>query len=400
MLVPLMALSRPLVGLIASAVLLAAPGAAVAQPWEANQAVQRTITLDRDRTGELLVITPENFQRDGVHPVLLVFGGGPGWVPQLSAAMAMFDPECRKRGWVVVGLATPTGSKPTEPRATDVLRVLQEVRQIVRIEGNRVHVAGPSNGGTASLALAFERPDLVASVLAFPGAVSPKALPQVDRLRGIPVRLIVGSDDQVEWAESARALTERGKAAEVNIEYEIRPAQGHILRDLTAADLLDRLEPFRPRTGTLGPEIAAAWRVLDDFHTAAHLAQEDRYFAHFAPEGVFLGTDAEERWTEQFRAYAHPLFSKGRGWSYWLRERHVTLLPDGQTAAFDEILDHEKYGVSRGSGILRRVAAKPAGGADSPGWVISQYHLTFPIPNDLAERVTRMIRTESERRKK
>ena len=37
--------------------------------------------------------------------------------------------------------------------------------------------------------------------------------------------------------------------------------------------------------------------VLDDFHAAAAASDEARYFDHFSAEGVFLGTDATERWT-------------------------------------------------------------------------------------------------------
>jgi hypothetical protein len=37
--------------------------------------------------------------------------------------------------------------------------------------------------------------------------------------------------------------------------------------------------------------------VLDDWHQAASVADEARYFGYFAPNGVFMGTDATERWT-------------------------------------------------------------------------------------------------------
>src|SRR5439155_3716313 len=58
-------------------------------------------------------------------------------------------------------------------------------------------------------------------------------------------------------------------------------------------------------------------RVLDDFHDAAARADEERYFAHFAPEGVFVGTDAGERWDlKAFREYAHPHFAKGKAWTF------------------------------------------------------------------------------------
>lgn len=36
--------------------------------------------------------------------------------------------------------------------------------------------------------------------------------------------------------------------------------------------------------------------MLDDWHQAAAVADEARYFGHFAPNGVFMSTDATERW--------------------------------------------------------------------------------------------------------
>src|SRR5215468_6586601 len=70
--------------------------------------------------------------------------------------------------------------------------------------------------------------------------------------------------------------------------------------------------------------------LLDDWHAAAGAADENRYFGHFAPNAVFLGTDATERWTlEEFRRYAHPHFAKGRAWSFRALPRHVVSSPDG-----------------------------------------------------------------------
>lgn len=128
--------------------------------------------------------------------------------------------------------------------------------------------------------------------------------------------------------------------------------------------------------------------VLDALHHNASVADEPAYFALFAPEGVFLGTDATERWTvEEFRAYAQAPFSRGRGWTYVLRDgtRHIEFDPSGSVAWFDEILDNANYGETRGSGVLRRVDG---------AWKITQYHLTIPVPNDLAGPVVEMIRAQ------
>lgn len=129
---------------------------------------------------------------------------------------------------------------------------------------------------------------------------------------------------------------------------------------------------------------AEAAATLDDLHDAASKADGARYFGHFAADGVFLGTDATERWTvDAFRAYAKPHFDQGQGWTYVATERHVDVDAAGRYAWFDELLDNAKYGVSRGTGVLRR-----EGGA----WRVVQYHLTFPMPNALADELTRRIR--------
>ena len=47
--------------------------------------------------------------------------------------------------------------------------------------------------------------------------------------------------------------------------------------------------------------------VLDDWHQAASVADEARYFGHFAPNGVFMGTDATERWTAAQYNFSVPI---------------------------------------------------------------------------------------------
>lgn len=127
-------------------------------------------------------------------------------------------------------------------------------------------------------------------------------------------------------------------------------------------------------------DLSAVDLVLNQYHAAAADGDWEVYFDLMSDDGVFLGTDVGERWPrEVFREYA-----AGRsGWLYTPRERHVNFTPDGNTAWFDEILDSASYGTSRGTGVLIRT---------SNGWKISQYHLTFPIPNALSRKFTDEIK--------
>ena len=127
-------------------------------------------------------------------------------------------------------------------------------------------------------------------------------------------------------------------------------------------------------------DIAAINKVLDDYHQAAANGEWDIYFNLMSDDGVFIGTDAQERWVKQeFRQYS----SGSNGWVYPPQQRNVNITPDGLSAWFDEALLSQSYGSSRGSGVLIRTAV---------GWKISQYHLTLPIPNGMVRGITDQIK--------
>lgn len=135
-------------------------------------------------------------------------------------------------------------------------------------------------------------------------------------------------------------------------------------------------------------ETAPVERTLDAMHAAASAADGEAYFATFTADGRFIGTDATERWTlPEFRAYAMPYFSQGKGWTYRPVTRTVTIAPiDCRCVAwFDEVLDNDAYGTTRGSGVLRLT---------EDGWKIEQYVLSFAVPNDKARAVVGVIKAD------
>jgi hypothetical protein len=62
----------------------------------------------------------------------------------------------------------------------------------------------------------------------------------------------------------------------------------------------------------------------------------------------------------------------------------VVIEQAGNTAWFDEMLMNEKYGLCRGSGVLRKLGGR---------WLVSQYNLSFPVPNEVADKVVQLNRT-------
>ena len=132
-------------------------------------------------------------------------------------------------------------------------------------------------------------------------------------------------------------------------------------------------------------DITKVEQTLDSLHQFAAEADADRYFNLFTKDAVFIGTDVNEYWSiDEFKSYAMPHFNKGNGWVYKSIQRDINFSDSGDVAWFHEVLDSESYGTSRGTGVLVRT--------EEGQWRIAQYHLTFPLPNDLAAELTERIK--------
>ncbi|MEM1183798.1 MAG: nuclear transport factor 2 family protein [Planctomycetota bacterium] len=156
-----------------------------------------------------------------------------------------------------------------------------------------------------------------------------------------------------------------------------------VLGGCTSTDRGMRLEGAGVRFGS-DDEIING--IVDSWHAAAATGDADVYFGLMTETAVFLGTDATERWpADEFRAFAEPYFDGVEAWTYTPRQRWIEVAPGGDVAWFDELLWNDKYGTSRGAGMVVR-------DGDGLGWKIAAYSLSFPIPNDLAGRMTSEIK--------
>lgn len=134
--------------------------------------------------------------------------------------------------------------------------------------------------------------------------------------------------------------------------------------------------------------------VLDKFHAAASRADAQTYFSLFAPDGVFIGTDATERWTvPEFKTYAKESFDAGKGWTYVPQTRHITVERGDapRVAWFDELLKNDDFGVTRGTGVLMKIEGE---------WRIEQYSLSLPIPNEAIYQISKDIKSADQANKK
>ena len=121
---------------------------------------------------------------------------------------------------------------------------------------------------------------------------------------------------------------------------------------------------------------------LDQWHVAAAQADEGAFFGSIADDGIYIGTDAHERWTKtEFLTFAKPYFDRGQAWDFKPRDRDIHQSSDGNLVWFSELLD-TWMGVCRGSGVLEKTVS---------GWKIRQYHLSVTVPNEVINDFIKLI---------
>ena len=125
--------------------------------------------------------------------------------------------------------------------------------------------------------------------------------------------------------------------------------------------------------------------VLDDFHSAAASADEERYLDHLTEDAVFMGTDEWERWPKNpdFRAYVNRRFQNGVGWNYKSIERKIRISQTGNVAWFDEVVFSATNGRFRGTGVLVKI---------DDMWKINHYALSFLILNENWQEIVKLTK--------
>ncbi|MEQ8702743.1 MAG: nuclear transport factor 2 family protein [Phaeodactylibacter sp.] len=123
--------------------------------------------------------------------------------------------------------------------------------------------------------------------------------------------------------------------------------------------------------------------LLNAWHKAAATADAEGFFSKMTPDGIYLGTDAAERWLrDELRAWSEKAFDREVAWLFRPYDREVYFSRDGQTAWFEEMLDTPHMGICRGSGVLSKTAE---------GWQIRHYDLALMVPNEKMEAVQQAL---------
>ena len=192
------------------------------------------------------VVLPNGYDPAREYPAILAFGGGPQTMDTVDRVLAgNLRAESEKRGYIVVAPAAPDDELFFEDGARIFPEFLKMILADYRIQGNKFHLAGPSNGGIAAMHVAALNPQYFLSVTAFPGYMWEPSMAKLQAISKMCVFLYVGENDPYMWHSEMKKEVEILRSLGTVARYTVEKGQPHRMATLAgdhAGRLFDNFE--------------------------------------------------------------------------------------------------------------------------------------------------------------
>jgi predicted peptidase len=183
------------------------------------------------------VVLPNGYDPAKAYPAILAFGGGPQTMKTVDSVLDRnFRAEAEKRGYIVVAAAAPDGQLFFEEGARIFPEFLKMILTDYKIQDNKFHIAGPSNGGIAAFYVAALNPDYFLSITAFPGYMWEPSAAKLDAISKMCVFLYVGENDEYMWHDEMKHEAEMLSAKGTLARYTVEKGQPHRMETLAGAN--------------------------------------------------------------------------------------------------------------------------------------------------------------------
>jgi predicted peptidase len=236
-------LRTSLIGLLLSA----APVILIAAPARA-ELLDKTANI----VGSIVhykVVLPDNYDPAKAYPAILGFGGGSQNMQTVDSVIARnFKDEAEKRGYIVVMPAAPDGDQFFNGGERIFPEFLKLILSQYKIQDNKFHAAGPSNGGISSFHIASLFPEYFLSITAFPGYLWEETPQHIQNISKMCITMFVGELDPMGWQPKMQAQTQIFQDKGISAQYIVEKGQPHRIETLAGAnagrlfDLFDKAQ--------------------------------------------------------------------------------------------------------------------------------------------------------------
>jgi poly(3-hydroxybutyrate) depolymerase len=192
------------------------------------------------------VVLPNDYDPAKAYPAILGFGGGPQTMNTVDNILNRnFREEAEKRGYIVVAPAASDNRLFFLGGDRIFPEFLKMIQADYKIQDNKFHVAGPSNGGIAAFHVAAANPQYFLSVTAFPGYMWKPSEAKLEAISKMCVFMYVGEFDPYRWhdemEDEAEFLRSKGTVARYSVEKD-QPHRLETLAGANAGRLFDGFE--------------------------------------------------------------------------------------------------------------------------------------------------------------
>ncbi len=195
------------------------------------------------------VVLPDGYDPAKTYPAILAFGGGPQTMNTVEAVLSRnLRAEAEKRGYIVIAPAAPDDQLFFEDGARIFPEFLKTILADYKIQDNKFHIAGPSNGGIAAFHVAALNPQYFLSVTAFPGYMWEPSEAKLQAISKMCVFMYVGENDPYMWHEEMKKEAEWLRSKGTVARYTVEKGQPHRMETLAGAHagrLFDDFEETR-----------------------------------------------------------------------------------------------------------------------------------------------------------
>jgi len=192
------------------------------------------------------VVLPSGYDPAKTYPAILAFGGGPETMNTVDNVLSRnLRPEAEKRGYIVIAPAAPDDELFFEGGARIFPEFLKMILADYKIQDNKFHIIGPSNGGIAAFHVAAANPQYFLSVTAFPGYMWEPSMAKLQAISKMCVFMYVGENDPYMWHSEMKKEAELLSAKGTVAHYTVEKGQPHRMETLAgagAARLFDGFE--------------------------------------------------------------------------------------------------------------------------------------------------------------
>src|ERR1700730_5314287 len=183
------------------------------------------------------IVLPNGYDSAKAYPAILALGGGPQTMNTLDNILNRnFRAEGEKRGYTVVAPAAPDGQLFFQGGDRIFREFLKMILEDYKIQDNKFHIAGPSNGGIAALHVAAANPQYFRSVTAFPGYMWEPSAAKLQAISKMCVFMYVGEDDPYLWHSEMKKEAEWLSAKGTVARYTVEIGEPHRMETLAGAN--------------------------------------------------------------------------------------------------------------------------------------------------------------------